>query len=150
MNLEKNWFKRSHLLIAACGILFLVFAYTLERSQFWVLLSYYTLAFYLCWKIIETFKDKPRVLFYIGLGFRLLFLLAIPNLSQDFYRFIWDGRLLLQGLNPYLEAAKIWLCNMSGQPLSGTFRTVRRQAPNLIPRFDFDHARLRSRHPGFR
>ncbi|MFY7670448.1 mannosyltransferase [Tenacibaculum sp. MEBiC06402] len=27
---------------------------------------------------------------------------AIPNLSQDFYRFIWDGRMILTGLNPYI------------------------------------------------
>ena len=28
--------------------------------------------------------------------------MAIPNLSQDFYRFIWDGKLLLEGFNVYL------------------------------------------------
>lgn len=38
----------------------------------------------------------------IAILFRLLFLPLIPNLSQDFYRFIWDGRMLTQGLNPYL------------------------------------------------
>ncbi|WP_317130839.1 mannosyltransferase [Aquimarina intermedia] len=45
----------------------------------------------------------------IGLLFRLLFLIAIPNLSQDFYRFIWDGRLLTQGLNPYLTLPLEWI-----------------------------------------
>jgi hypothetical protein len=40
----------------------------------------------------------------VGLGvvFRLIFLFSIPNLSQDFYRFIWDGQLIINGLNPYL------------------------------------------------
>src|SRR5690606_31216967 len=34
--------------------------------------------------------------------FRIVLLFAIPNLSQDFYRFIWDGRMLFEGFNPYL------------------------------------------------
>tara|TARA_B100000795_G_scaffold74419_1_gene52760 strand:- start:18264 stop:19514 length:1251 start_codon:yes stop_codon:yes gene_type:complete len=42
------------------------------------------------------------VLAAFGILFRLLFLPAIPNLSQDFYRFIWDGRLLNLGINPYV------------------------------------------------
>jgi hypothetical protein len=40
---------------------------------------------------------------------RLLFLPTIPNLSQDFYRFLWDGRLLLQGINPYLITPEAYL-----------------------------------------
>ena len=32
---------------------------------------------------------------------RLLLVFAIPNFSDDLYRFIWDGRLLTQGINPF-------------------------------------------------
>jgi Gpi18-like mannosyltransferase len=46
--------------------------------------------------------SNTELLFKIGIFFRLLFLFSIPNLSQDFYRFIWDGRMLINGLNPYL------------------------------------------------
>lgn len=33
--------------------------------------------------------------------FRLLFFFALPSLSDDFYRFIWDGRLWSQGYHPF-------------------------------------------------
>tara|TARA_B100000524_G_scaffold325239_1_gene208053 strand:- start:450 stop:1580 length:1131 start_codon:yes stop_codon:yes gene_type:complete len=39
----------------------------------------------------------------IGLVFRLIILISTPNLSQDFYRFFWDGQLILNGFNPYLN-----------------------------------------------
>ncbi len=37
----------------------------------------------------------------MGVFFRLLLLFAVPALSDDFYRFVWDGRLLINGINPY-------------------------------------------------
>lgn len=39
----------------------------------------------------------------MALGFRLILLLATPALSDDFYRFLWDGRLWLAGENPFLH-----------------------------------------------
>ena len=33
--------------------------------------------------------------------FRMLLLFSIPNLSDDVYRFIWDGRLAANGINPF-------------------------------------------------
>lgn len=80
----------------------MLFAYFLERSDFLNLLLLYSGLFYCAWRIIKTSNNNFWVLAGIGVFFRLLFLPAIPNLSQDFYRFLWDGRLLIQGVNPYL------------------------------------------------
>ena len=37
----------------------------------------------------------------LALIFHLVPLLAVPTLSPDIYRFIWDGELITQGINPY-------------------------------------------------
>jgi hypothetical protein len=48
--------------------------------------------------------QRPSEVALIGaaLLFRLLLLFAVPALSDDFYRFLWDGRLSLEGINPFL------------------------------------------------
>ncbi len=46
-------------------------------------------------------KPSTRLIFGIGLVARLVLLLAFPALSDDIYRFIWDGRLTALGMNPY-------------------------------------------------
>ena len=32
---------------------------------------------------------------------RLMLLFSFPNLSDDIFRFIWDGRMCSLGINPY-------------------------------------------------
>ena len=55
---------------------------------------------------------KPfEVYIILGIGIRFLLLFAIPNLSDDFYRFIWDGRLLNNGINPFLELPSFYIEN---------------------------------------
>jgi hypothetical protein len=43
-----------------------------------------------------------RTAAFLGVGFRLLAWLAFPALSDDIYRFIWDGSLVLEGFSPYV------------------------------------------------
>ncbi len=48
-------------------------------------------------------KSKRTVWCLLGLGIalRCLLLFGFPNLSDDIYRFIWDGQLSLAGINPF-------------------------------------------------
>ena len=83
-------------------VLYAVWAYDLARFEHIKLLTVYSVLFGCYYLILKQLNIKEEHLTYLAIGLRLVFLLAIPNLSQDFYRFIWDGRLILSGLNPYL------------------------------------------------
>ena len=90
------------------------FAYDLERHDFTRLISLYAGAFFLSYKLIQLLKFNFKILLFLGIAVRLVFLIALPNLSQDYFRFLWDGRLLAEGLNPYLNTPDQW--NALGQP----------------------------------
>ncbi len=101
----KNFFqlhKISLLLIVSSAAFYVAFAYDLERSDLIKLIGLYSGVFYLSWKLYKIEKVNFWFLALVALLFRLLFIGAIPNLSQDFYRFIWDGRMIAEGFNPYL------------------------------------------------
>ena len=83
-------------------VLYALWAYDLERFEHFTLLTLYGVLFGCYYLILRQVKIKEQHLTYLALALRLVFIAAIPNLSQDFYRFIWDGRLILSGLNPYL------------------------------------------------
>ena len=46
----------------------------------------------------------PSVILAVALIVRLLFLFSPPQLSDDAYRYLWDGSNLLRGINPYAQA----------------------------------------------
>jgi len=83
-------------------VLYAFLAYDLVRFEHSKLLTLYSILFGCYYLILKQLKIKEQYLTYLAIGLRLVFLFAVPNLSQDFYRFIWDGRLILTGLNPYL------------------------------------------------
>ena len=102
--MQSYWrLHRYPILFAFVSILFYsAFAYDLVRTDYIKLFMLFGALFYLCTKIIQFEKWNFKFLFVSGILFRLVFLVAVPNLSQDFYRFIWDGELIKNGINPYL------------------------------------------------
>ncbi|WP_224963176.1 glycosyltransferase 87 family protein [Geomonas subterranea] len=50
------------------------------------------------------FSWCPALILGVALALRLLFLFAPAQLSDDIYRYLWDGGNLLRGVNPYTAA----------------------------------------------
>lgn len=97
-----NLHKIPILLVLGSILFYGVFAYDLQREDFPKLLALFVALFFFLIKLVQFEKWNFKFLLVAGVLFRLVFLISEPNLSQDFYRFIWDGELINQGINPYL------------------------------------------------
>lgn len=91
-------------------------AFFVERANAFALLSAFVLAFVAYIFLVVKKETTSNIPFWkiglgIGIGLRIVLLFALPNLSDDFYRFIWDGRLLNHGINPFLELPSFYYQN---------------------------------------
>ncbi len=103
--------KVPFLIAAIAAVMYGSFAYDLVRHDFVKLFTLYGGLFGLTYYLIRQFGGNLRLLIGLGLLYRLVFLFALPNLSQDFYRFLWDGNIVLQGGNPYLFTPENYIAN---------------------------------------
>lgn len=92
-------------------LFYISFAYDINRNDYIKLISLYAALFFLFYKLIKLNAQNFTFLAVLAFSFRFLFLFSIPNLSQDFYRFIWDGRMILEGFNPYLFTPESFIIN---------------------------------------
>ncbi|MDC1217576.1 mannosyltransferase [Flavobacteriaceae bacterium] len=76
-------------------------AFHLKRSETLPLLLTFSSLFLLLWLWFQNYRSLISI-FILGALIRGLFLFYTPELSQDFYRFIWDGNIQILGINPYL------------------------------------------------
>ncbi len=94
--------KAPIVLAVASAVLYTLFAYDLVRTDYSKLIVLYTALFLVFYKLVQSNSANFKFLLIVAILSRVVFLFATPNLSQDFYRFIWDGRMILAGFNPYL------------------------------------------------
>ena len=103
-----NWSTAS-LLLLGCILLVLyragVRASTVADIRFFMKVALIQSATYLlaAWIVIRARPSTPTLLLVIAFTalFRLSILFAPPYLSDDIYRYIWDGRVQAAGINPY-------------------------------------------------
>lgn len=95
-----TWRFAVYLLMVA---VFVLIGYFTSREDFLQLFVLYSAAFglYLVLLKYADTNDLVKEGRYLGIFLRFVLLFSIPNLTDDFYRFIWDGKLLLNGINPY-------------------------------------------------
>lgn len=102
-------------ILYSAGLIYI--AYFLQRTDTLPLLLSFGLLFSLCLFSFYRSNKTPAV-YWIGLAIflRLLLLPSIPTLSDDFYRFIWDGRLWLAGEHPFTHLPSWYMQTQNALP----------------------------------
>lgn len=113
------WFTGFSALILCVSILHIT--YFTERHESFPLLFIYTISFAAYLAILFTARSLHNItwLLAIAMALRCLLLPAAPHLSDDIYRFIWDGRLWNQGINPFTYLPSELISNEMATQLQG-------------------------------
>jgi len=95
--------------ILAC-LVYIWIGYGIDRESFFFLSGLYSVCFFIGLLLSKQSESISwQLLFVIGLIFRLSLFWSVPNFSDDFARFLWDGELLGLGSNPYELTPKDWI-----------------------------------------
>lgn len=92
----------SYLFLVVSLVCYYFLAYEIPRHETIALFTAYGILFVIYLWVVNNSSDQA-VSFWIvvSLCFRVSLLFALPQLSDDFYRFIWDGRLWAAGQHPF-------------------------------------------------
>ncbi|MBW0434544.1 glycosyltransferase family 39 protein [Leptospira yasudae] len=103
MNIEFVRVGSVRLILILSFVPILWFLYFEERSHFFLLLASVLPAFISYVWILVRDRDRSSLRFWIGIGLilRIAFLFSDPILSEDAYRFLWDGLLIQEGVSPF-------------------------------------------------
>lgn len=83
------------------------------------------------------------ILVAVGLLMRLVWLGQMPPLDDDYFRYLWDGALVANGLDPYLHAPGLFLGKDAGPE---PFRAIAAGAQHTLDNINFND--MRTIYPG--
>ena len=75
-------------------------AFLFERHNFELLIALVSICFLAYYLLLKSEVSIKEMLIF-GLILRLILLPSIPTLSDDYFRFIWDGKMVLNGISPF-------------------------------------------------
>jgi alpha-1,6-mannosyltransferase len=90
----------SLLILSLAG--YVLMGYFVNRSNFELLITVYSSLFLISYLIVKNKEHYNfKTLLLSGILFRFCLIFSTPTLSDDFYRFVWDGRIQQLGFNPF-------------------------------------------------
>ena len=99
---KPGWVSWGGAVLLAIGVIYL--GYGVDRTNFWSLFGAFAVAFGGYFALVfRTSLSRLRWLIGVGIALRVALVFAFPLLSDDVYRFIWDGHLIVSGQNPFAE-----------------------------------------------
>lgn len=113
-----HWLAAIVMLLATSGL-----GYGVEQNSFARIIVCYGLFFFVyIWQL--NIVNEANLSFWLAVSIllRLALIGAFPSLSDDIYRFIWDGRLWLAGQNPF-DHLPVWYME-EGNQLPGLGRAL--------------------------
>ncbi|MGB0929438.1 MAG: hypothetical protein ACPGVB_01590 [Chitinophagales bacterium] len=92
-----------YLLLFISLIAYYILAYETLRTEVYQVFALFGVLFLAYGLLYKSVRDAStyKWLLFASILFRVILLFALPNLSDDFYRFNWDGRLLVNGISPF-------------------------------------------------
>ena len=103
-------FDVSRWLMIFGGIIMLITLLALQRTDNWDVQGYIVFALlhglvylFAVWKLVRS-RSRPGNFAWIliwALAFRALAMLSEPALTTDGFRYVWDGKVQMEGVNPY-------------------------------------------------
>ena len=102
------------LLFVPYALALIISAMFLRGHSLWLSALLPVLLGLLYWIILRRIRlGSLSALLGLSLLLRLLVIWGLPNLSDDFYRFLWDGWLWLEGINPFTHSPEQFADSLS-------------------------------------
>ncbi|HWP92936.1 MAG TPA: hypothetical protein VNN20_12155 [Thermodesulfobacteriota bacterium] len=81
----------------------------------------------------------------VGVGMRVSMLLSTPILEDDYFRYLWDGAVLANGINPYAYSSEQVIQNENRSTVPSKLHKLADESGNVI--LNINHPSLRSIYP---
>jgi hypothetical protein len=99
---KRNIFKIIGFVLLSFSVI--AICYFTKRTEFLSLIQLSIIGWIGSLLFIQNYKAKDTFLWiFLGIILKLILLFSTPQLSDDYYRFFWDGTLVANSENPYLN-----------------------------------------------
>ena len=100
--MKRNIFKIIGFVLLSFSVI--AICYFTKRTEFLSLIQLSIIGWIGSLLFIQNYKAKDTFLWiFLGIILKLILLFSTPQLSDDYYRFFWDGTLVANSENPYLN-----------------------------------------------